>query len=407
MRQRSKRPGPALWTVSIAVALSLIACSRSGKARVEKVVRAPFNIKVHATGQLQSAASIYVGCPSVERMWQYTISFMAPEGKAVKAGDMILSFDARELMQRLQLKQSELDTGMKELERMQLQEQQTKEDDSLQLEEDKVNKQKAVRKADYPEDLIAANEFQKRKMELELAELQEKLAESRLANQISGMRSRIHIQESKVRLLREEVERLERDIQKMNVQAPKPGLVVYTPNWDGKKKTVGDMTWMGDNVLELPDLSRMQMKAVILEVQAGRVETGQKAEVRLDSNPDRVFKGVVISLGRVFRVKSDSQPAIVFDALIDLSESDTGLMRPGMAAGVDITISSKENVLQVPEAAIIYDENRVAVWKKGAFSEELTPVTVGARSSGMVEILKGLKENDKIVIRTGAAENGR
>ena len=130
------------------------------------------------------------------------------------------------------------------------------------------------------------------------------------------------------------------------------------------------------------------MKAVILEVQAGQGQDGQKAEVRLDSNPDRVFKGVIISLGGVFRVKSDSQPAIVFDALIDLSESDPGLMRPGMAAGVDITISSKENVLQVPEAAIVYQENRLAVRKKRAFSEDLIPVTVGARSSGMVEILE-------------------
>ena len=407
MRQKSKRSRPALWTITVAVTLSLLACSHSGKVREDKVVKAPFHIRIHATGQLQSAASLYVGCPSVERMWQYMISFMAPEGKAVNEGDMILSFDARELMQRLQLKQSELDTGMKELERMQLQEQQTKEDVTLQLEEDKVNRQKAVRKADYPEELIAVNELQKRKMELELADLQEKLAESRLANQISGMRSRIHIQESKVRLSKEQVERLERDIQKMNVQAPKPGIVVYTPDWDGKKKAVGDTTWMGENTLELPDLSRMQMKAVILEVQAGRVQTGQKAEVRLDSNPDRVFKGVILSLGRVFRVKSDSQPAIVFDALIDLSESDPGLMRPGMAAGVDITISSRENVLQVPEAAIVYRENRLAVWKKGTFSEELTPVTVGARSSGMVEILSGLKENDTIVIRSGAGAGGR
>ena len=407
MRQKSKRSRPALWTITVAVTLSLLACSHSGKVRVDKVVKAPFLIRIHATGQLQSAASFYIGCPSVERMWQYMISFMAPEGKAVNLGDMILSFDARELMQRLQLKQSELDTGMKELERMQLQEQQTKEDVTLQLEEAKVNRQKAVRKADYPEELIAVNELQKRKMELELADLQEKLAESRLANQISGMRSRIHIQESKVRLLTEEVERLKRDIQKMNVQAPKPGIVVYTPDWDGKKKAVGDTTWMGENILELPDLSRMQMKAVILEVQAGRVQTGQKAEVRLDSNPDRVFKGVILSLGRVFRVKSDSQPAIVFDALIDLSESDPGLMRPGMAAGVDITISSRENVLQVPEAAIVYRENRLAVWKKGTFSEELTPVTVGARSSGMVEILSGLKENDTIVIRSGAGAGGR
>jgi len=407
MRQRSRRPGPALWTITVVAALSLLACSRSGKVRVDKVVKAPFHIKVHATGQLQSAASFYIGCPTVERMYRYTISQMAPEGKAVNEGDMLLSFDARELMQQLQLKESELDTGVKELERMQLQEQQTREDTSLQLEGEKVNRQKAVRKADYPEDLISTNESQKRKMELELADLQEKLAESRLANQISGMRSRIHIQESKVRLLKEDVDRLKRSIEKMSIQAPRPGIVVYTADWDGKKKAEGDTSWMGENILELPDLNRMQMKAVILEVQAGRVKTGQKAEVRLDSNPDRVFKGVIISLGGVFRVKSDSQPAIVFDALIDLSESDPGMMRPGMAAGVDITISSKENVLQVPEAALVYQENRLAVWKKGTFSDELIPVTVGARSSGMVEILSGLKENDAIVIRAGAGGGGR
>ena len=408
MTRPSKRRGQALGAmIAAGLALGWLSCSRSGPVRVAKVVRGPFDIKIHATGQLQSAASLYVGCPSVERLWQYTISSMAPEGKAVNQGDLIVSFDPRELMQRLQLKQSELETGMKELERMKLEEQQRREDVSLQLEEDRVTRQKAVRKADYPEELIASNELEKRRMELELAELGVKLAESRLTNQVSGMRSRIHIQESKVRLLQEAVDRLQQDIQKMNVQAAKPGIVVYTPDWNGKKKAVGDSCWMGENVIELPDLSRMQMKAVILEVQAGRVAAGQSAEVRLDSNPDKVYKGVVVSLGRVFRVKSDSQPAIVFDALIDLTESDPNLMRPGMAAGVDITVSSKAGVLQVPEAALVYRENRIAVWKKGTFSKDLTPVTVGARSAGMVEVLSGLKENDKVVIRGGAGEAGR
>ncbi len=392
---------------ALVLAFALAGCSRSGKDSVVKVVRGPLDIKVHATGQLQSAASVFVGCPSVERVWQYTISFMAPEGKAVKEGDMILAFDAREIMQRLQVKQSDLDTALKELERMQLTERQTRENLALQYEQDKVDKQKAVRKADYPEDLIAPMELEKRKMELELADLQEKLAQNRLANQISGMASRIQVQESKASLLKAQVDRLQRDVQTMNVLAPKAGLVVYTPDWDGKKKVVGDTCWMGDTILELPDLGRMQMKAVILEVQAGRVKVGQAAEVRLDSNPDRVYKGQVTSLGRVFRVKSDSQPAIVFDAVIDLSESDPGLMRPGMAAGVNITISSKGSALQVPDAAVVYREKGAAVWKKGLLSSELTPVTLGARSSGMVEILTGLAQNDSVVIRSAGAGGGR
>jgi HlyD family secretion protein len=396
-----------LATIAGALVFLLASCSPSGKSRVVRVSKGPFDIKIHATGQLQSAASFYVGCPSVEQMWRYTISFMAPEGKTVNVGDPILAFDSREVGQRLQLKQSELDTEMKELARMRLQEEQTREDFILQREEAKVNAQKARQKADVPENFMAENEFKKLKMDYELAELQERLAVSRVENQNSGMKTRIHVQASKVATLQAEVDRLNRDIQKMNCTAPEPGIVVYTPDWNNKKKAVGDTCWMGENILELPDLSRMQMKAVILESQAGRVKAGQKADVRLDANPDRVFRGTVVSLGRIFRVKSDSQPAIVFDAVIDLSESDPQLMRPGMAAGVDITISSKENALQVAEAALVYQEGGVAVRKKGRFSETLIPVTIGARSAGVVEVLSGLSERDEVVIRTGAQEATR
>jgi HlyD family secretion protein len=406
MRRKNSRRFALGLTLVLTALLLPAACSRGSRGTVVKAVRGPLDIKVHATGQLQSAASFYVGCPSVERVYQYTVSFMAPEGKPVEQGEMILSFDAREIMQRLQVRQSDLDTALKELQRMRLSEQQTRESLALDLEQEKVDFQKAVRQADYPEDLIAPMELEKRKNALDLATLQKTLAEKRLANQISGMASRIEVQESKVRLLQAQVARLQQDIQTMNVMAPKPGLVVYTPNWDGKKHAVGDSIWMGDTIMELPDLGHMQMKAVVLEVQAGRVKTGQAAEVRLDSNPDRVYKGVVSSLGRIFRVKSDSQPAIVFDAVIDLAESDPELMRPGMAAGVNIVVSSKEDVLQVPEEAIVYGKNGAAVWKKGVLSRELVPVALGARSAGMVEITSGLAAGDRVVARAGGGRAG-
>ena len=151
------------------------------------------------------------------------------------------------------------------------------------------------------------------------------------------------------------------------------------------------------------------MKAVILEVQAGRVKAGQPAEVRLDSNPDRVYKGDrSSSLGRVFRVKSDSQPAIVFDAVIDLSESDPQLMRPGMAAGVNITISSKS---ERPAGAGGRDrlprEGRRPCGKRAAFPEDLTPVTLGARSGGHGgDPERARRRGIEVVIRSGGPGGG-
>jgi hypothetical protein len=81
--QGNRKIEAALKTIAAALVFFLVACSPSGKSRVVKVVKGPFDIKIHATGQLQSAASFYVGCPSVEQVWRYTISFMAPEGKPV------------------------------------------------------------------------------------------------------------------------------------------------------------------------------------------------------------------------------------------------------------------------------------------------------------------------------------
>ena len=362
------------------------------------MVKGPFYTKVHAIGQLKSAASIYIGCPFIYRVWNYTISFMAPEGKEVKPGEMILGFDAKQLQEQLMLKSSELETAKKELERIRLVEQEQKDGFILQLAEARTNEEKAKRRAQVPEDLTAPNEMKKLRMDYELALLNEQLCESRVENQTVGMKSRIHTQEGKVKQLESQVRELREGIAKMRVKAPKAGIVVYAIDWQGEKKAVGDRCWFGSQVLELPDLSQMQVAAVVPEPEAGKVKTGLAVEIRLDSNPDRVFHGEVESLGRIFRTKSHDQPAMVFDAAITIKDPDPGLMRPGMAAGVDIIVSSRENVLQVPEAAVIYREQGLFVWRKGFVGKKMVPVTIGARSGDMVEVLAGLKENDQVII---------
>ncbi len=157
----------------------------------------------------------------------------------------------------------------------------------------------------------------------------------------------------------------------MNSTAPKPGLVVYTPDWDGKKKAVGDTVWFGDNILELPDLAGCRSRRSSSSPgRPGQGRAGGRGPARCQPRPG--VQGTVVSLGRIFRVKSDSQPAIVFDAVIDLSESDPGLMRPGMAAGVDITISSKDRRPAACGRRARLSGGRHRGAEEGTFSEDLS-----------------------------------
>lgn len=379
-------------------------CNSGNGHGVQKVVRGPFHIKVHAIGQLKSSASLLIGCPSVRRTWRYTIAYMAPEGKEVKADERVLGFDTKELMEKFQVKQSELATAKQELERTRLVEQETLDGLVLQTTETRVNLEKSRQMASQPEDLSARNDVKKAKMDLELAELQAELTHSRMLNQKSGMGTRIRALESKIKQLENEVSDLQSSIERMQVKAPKPGMVVYAQDWRGRKKAVGDNTWMGDTIIELPDLSKMEVAAVVPEPQAGKVKEGLTAEIRLDSNPDKLYSGKVKSLGRIFRTKSDDQPSVVFDAVIEISDPDPQLMRPGMAAGADIIISSKQDVVQIPESAIIYDEKGMFVKKKSFTGSSRVPVTIGVRSGGMVEVLSGLQEGDRILVKAG--QNG-
>lgn len=391
--------------VLLVLSLMLPFCSGGGDARVVKVVKGPFHIKVHATGQLKSEVSTKIGCPVVKNMWEYTISFMAPEGKNVKVGDRILSFDPKKLMEQLQVKQSELETAKKELEKNRLVEQEQLDSLILQIAESRVNKEKALRQSQQPENLTALNDVKKLRMDMEMAQLQEKLLKSRLKNQRTGSNTRIRKQESKIKSLENLVKELQTSMAKMTVKAPKAGVVVYTSH-RGEKKAVGDNVWLGSKIIELPDLSKMQVTAVIPEPEAGKVKKDLAAEIRLDSNPDKLYQGKIKSLGRLFRTKSWDQPAMVFDAVIDILEPDPKIMRPGMAAGLDIIVSSRENVLQILEEAIIYQEEGLFVYKKTFTGKKKQPVTIGERSGGVVEILDGLDEGDRVIIRTGGQGNG-
>lgn len=380
------------------LAIGYVSCSRSGTFQVVSVTSGPFHIKVHAVGRLQSSKSCYITPPPVEYLWNFVISNMTPEGKEVRQGDVILSFDPRQLTDRVRTRQTEMESAKKELEKIRLVEQEAMDSLQLQFAELRMLKQKTDQKANQPEEYIQLNELKKSRMDAELANMKVQLIRERIKNQESGMKTRINVQIQKIKRLERELVVINKEIAALDVKAPMNGIVVYYPDYDGKKKAPGDQCWMGSIIMELPDLTQMEILSAIPESEANKVKVGLKTEIRLDSNPDRVYRGIVKSLGRIFRIKTDDQPAVVFDAIITLKNPDPQSMRPGMAASVDIIIASRDHVLSIPESALIFHEGRVFVRKKTFLGKTLVPIQIGIQSGGMVEVKEGLKPRDRVAI---------
>ncbi len=319
----------------IIFSLALVCCGADSEENsVEKA--ADNAVIVDASGELASSDTAVLGPPTVKAMWQFKITFLAPEGMEVKKDQPVVGFDPSKLRQNLSVKSSELKTAKKSLANTRLTNEAALEKQKLQLAELLMKQQKSKRKWQQSKGLESNIETQKLEIEFQLAKNEVRRLERILKKSTESNKINISISTNKVARLENEVKQMKFDITRLTIKAPKPGIVIYKADHQGNKVSTGDSVWMGRQVVELPSLKNMIVKATILEADAGKVKVGQQVEITLDAAPERIFKGEVKKLGRIFRRKNPRQPNIIFDAEIKLLDSDAELMRPGMAARLKI-----------------------------------------------------------------------
>ncbi|MCP4044362.1 MAG: HlyD family efflux transporter periplasmic adaptor subunit [Gammaproteobacteria bacterium] len=295
---------------------------------------------VKVTGEIESAKSAFFGPPAVPNIWQYTISFMAPEGREVTAGTPILRFNPQELETRLRDKNNKLNEKQKQLEKQQIVAREAIAEIKLTQQEAIADFQKAQLKADIPVELLASRDYKENKLLLKQSELTLAFKEQELQKEQRVQDTEINILEREIAVLEGEVSQFNASVESMTVKAAGPGVVVYTVDHRNNKHEVGDQVWMGRRVMELPDLSQLQVHLEIPERESARIAVGQAVKFVVDAVPDQQFHGEIIELASVIHTKSRSQPARVFDATVSMRNPDISVMRPGMSVSAEIGLSA-------------------------------------------------------------------
>ncbi len=104
----------------------------------------------------------------------------------------------------------------------------------------------------------------------------------------------------------------------------------------------------GTLLLKMADLSRVQVRMLVDEIDIGKVQPGVGATVIVAAFANRPFRGEVVKVEPQAVVE---QNVTMFPVLIDIENSE-GLLKPGMNADVEVVIDERNAVLVVPNAAL-------------------------------------------------------
>ncbi|HEY9132635.1 MAG TPA: HlyD family efflux transporter periplasmic adaptor subunit [Dyella sp.] len=294
-----------------------------------------------AKGELQADGEVFaqqvvpILPPSVEGLWQMTVTQMSPDGEAVKQGDMVVTFDAGNVMKDLTARQSSLAEKQRKQEQLKLDLADREREAQLATAQAGADKEKAERKANQPKEYIAGVEYKKLIIARDKAETRARLTSQREAIAARGRAAEQRMADAEVTQLREQTDRLQRSLGALTVKAPRDGIVLHDTSWNGQKIDTGSQIWLGQSVAEMPDMHTLAVRATLPERDMSRVRRGQRVTVVIAGGGDRSLGGSIAEIGDNVHSKSRVEAVPVVDLVIKLDPTDLKL-RPGQSVAVHI-----------------------------------------------------------------------
>lgn len=189
------------------------------------------------------------------------------------------------------------------------------------------------------------------------------------------------------------------ELQNLTIRAPQPGIVIYGEQRRDNEEavTVGATAFPGRTIIELPDLTRMNVEVQIHQADIGKVRKGQRAYVDIPGRRGGPLEGTVTDIGSVAQSRNWRDPVRRFEVVVQLDQEVEGL-RAGVTANVEIEAGVIENVLHVPLQAAESSGGRYFVYVKEDGEPARRFVSFGRSNEQYVEVVEGLSEGEEVYL---------
>jgi HlyD family secretion protein len=366
--------GGASW-IGVRATRSTVAAMGDAAPRVPTapVVREPLERRVHMTGEVRALGQQAMMAPPVGTALR--ILSIVDSGVNVAAGDVVLSFDPADQRYALEQAESELLEAEQNILRRRAEIGAQRAGDEVALLTARFNVRRAELDAAVDRDLIPANEHEIRQVSLEEARRALTQTEQDVASRSAVHAAGLSVLEESRAKAQLAADRARQSLQMLELTAETPGVVAVRDNLDSTTVLfsgmtlpayrVGDLVSPGRPVIDIFDVSGLEIRARVPEQQRADLESGQAVAVRSNSIPGLDLPArirTVSGLGQPQRFKG---PQRWFDVTISLDRPEPRL-RPGTTVSLEARGARIDDALVIPRQAIFDVEGKSVVYVEAA-----------------------------------------
>lgn len=181
---------------------------------------------------------------------------------------------------------------------------------------------------------------------------------------------------------------VEANLQGTRIVAPIAGTITQQ---DAK---VGELASPGTPLVSIIGNSGFEAYAGASETDIGKIGVGDKVMMTLDAFPNETFTGAVFYIAPA---QTNTQGVVSYQVKISFDKFDARL-KSGLTANIDIQTRYKDNVLILPQYAILQNDSGTFVETLENNKVKQNPITLGIQDQkGNVEILSGVTLGEKVL----------
>jgi multidrug resistance efflux pump len=371
-------------------------------ARVE---RGSMDLAVHMVGELRALRQQTILAPAVGGALR--ILDMVEVGEAVTSGDVIVEFDPADQLYALEQAESELLEAEQEIIKRRADTEAQNAQDKVAILNAEADLRRAELDASIAADLIPANDHKIR--QAALGEAQRALAQVK-----DDVQARAAVNKAGLSVLEEKrvkakltADRARQNIDSLVVKSPIDGVATIRENFDTMggiifggmsmpPYAVGDTVNPGRQVLDVFDVSGMEIRAMVNEQDRSNLSPGQSVTVTSDAVPGRTLSAKVKNISGLGRADRRAGPLRQFEVTMQLDRPDPALL-PGTSVDLVSTGQKLDNALVLPRQTVFEQDGKPIVYVRAGDLFEAKPVKILNRTESRVSI-EGIEEGTEVAL---------